>query len=283
MTIAITGASGQLGRLAIAELKTKVDPGQIIALARKPEAVADLGVASRAADYTAPETLGPALAGVGTLVLISSNDFNDRVGQHRAVIAAASAAGVRHVIYTSILKGDASPLMLAADHIATEAALRESGLAYTILRNGWYTENWTGSLPAALGAGAMIGSVGEGRVTPAARADYASAIAAVASGTEHEGKVYELAGDDAFTMAEMAAEVSRQTGKTIPYNDLPPEVYQGILESFGLPAGFAMALADSDAKAAKGALFDDSHTLSNLIGRPTTPMAAVVKAALQTQ
>lgn len=280
MTIAITGASGQLGRLAIAELKTMANAGQIIALARKPEVVADLGVASRAMDYTKPETLGPALAGVRKLVLISSNDFNDRAGQHRAVIDAAKDAGVRHVIYTSILKGDASPLMLAADHIATEAALRESGLAVTILRNGWYTENWTGSLPAAIAAGAMIGSVGEGRVTPAARADYARAVAVVASGTGHEGKIYELAGDEAFTMAEMAAEVSRQTGKTIPYNDLPPEVYQGILESFGLPAGFAMALADSDAKAAKGALFDDSHTLSKLIGRPTTPMAAVVKAAL---
>lgn len=280
MTIAVTGASGQLGRLAITALKTMVDPGRIVALARKPEAVADLGVASRAADYTKPDTLGPALAGVKTLVLISSSDFNDRVGQHRAMIDAAKAAGVGHVIYTSILKGADSPLMLAADHIATEAVLRDSGLAHTLLRNGWYAENWTGSLPAAIAAGAMIGSAGQGLVTPAARADYAQALAVVAAGTGHEGKVYELAGDEAFTLADMAAEVSRQTGKTIPYNGLPKEVYQGILESFGLPSGFAMALADSDAHAAEGALFDDSHTLSKLIGRPTTSLAAMVKAAL---
>ena len=280
MTIAVTGASGQLGRLAITALKTMVDPGRIVALARKPEAVADLGVASRAADYTKPDTLGPALAGVKTLVLISSSDFNDRVGQHRATIDAAKAAGVGHVIYTSILKGADSPLMLAADHIATEAVLRDSGLAHTLLRNGWYAENWTGSLPAAIAAGAMIGSAGQGLVTPAARADYAQALAVVAAGTGHEGKVYELAGDEAFTLADMAAEVSRQTGKTIPYNGLPKDVYQGILESFGLPSGFAMALADSDAHAAEGALFDDSHTLSKLIGRPTTSLAAMVKAAL---
>ena len=280
MTIAVTGASGQLGRLAITALKTMVDPGRIVALARKPEAVADLGVASRAADYTKPDTLGPALAGVKTLVLISSSDFNDRVGQHRAMIDAAKAAGVGHVIYTSILKGADSPLMLAADHIATEAVLRDSGLAHTLLRNGWYAENWTGSLPAAIAAGAMIGSAGQGLVTPAARADYAQALAVVAAGTGHEGKVYELAGDEAFTLADMAAEVSRQTGKTIPYNGLPKDVYQGILESFGLPSGFAMALADSDAHAAEGALFDDSHTLSKLIGRPTTSLAAMVKAAL---
>ncbi len=214
------------------------------------------------------------------MVLISSNDFNDRAGQHRAVIDAAKAAGVGHVIYTSILKGDQSPMILAQDHIANESALRASGLAHTVLRNGWYTENYTGSLGAAVAHGGMAGSAADGRIASAAGADYAEAIAAVALNAGLQGKVYELAGDTAYSMAEMAAEVSRQTGKTLGYSSLPQADYAAMLQGFGLPEGFAAILADSDAQAAKGALFDDSRSLSALIGRPTTPMAASVKAAL---
>lgn len=280
MKIAVTGATGQLGRLAIEALKARVPADQIIGLTRNPAAASDLGVALRAADYHKPETLASALAGVDVLVLISSNDFNDRTGQHANVIDAAKAAGVDRIVYTSILKGEASPLILVQDHIVTEADLKASGVAFTILRNGWYTENFTGSLGGALAAGAMIGSFGEGRITSAARADYAEAIAVTATGNGHAGKVYELAGDDAYTLAEMAAEVSRQTGKTIPYNSLPQDVYQGILQSFGLPEDLSAALADSDAKGAQGYLFDDSKTLSSLIGRPTTPMATTVADAL---
>ncbi|NTT85986.1 SDR family oxidoreductase [Tabrizicola fusiformis] len=278
MTIAITGATGQLGRLAIAALKTRAPGAEVIALARN--AAADLGVPVRAFDYTKPETLVPALAGVETLVLISSSDFNDRAGQHKAVIDAAKAAGVGRIVYTSLLKGDASPMILAQDHIATEAYLAASGLAHTVLRNGWYTENHTGSLGGAIAAGAMIGASGEGRIASAARADYAEAIAVTALDATHAGKVYELVGDAAPTMTEFAAEVGRQIGKPLPYNDLPPATYAGILQSFGLPEGFANILADSDVQASKGALFDDSRTLSALIGRPTTPIAATIAAAL---
>ncbi|MES2666085.1 MAG: SDR family oxidoreductase [Pseudomonadota bacterium] len=277
-TIAVTGATGQLGRLAIAALKTRAAGDKIIALARSPEKATDLGVEVRAFDYTRIDPR--ALAGVDVLVLISSNDFNDRAGQHKAAIDAGKAAGVGRIVYTSILKGEASGMVLAQDHIVTEAALKASGVDHTILRNGWYTENYTGSLAAAIGAGALIGSTGEGRISSAARADYAEAIAVVAAGQGHAGKVYELAGDTAYTMADMAAEVSRQTGKTIPYTALPEAVYAGILESFGLPPAFSAVLADSDVQASKGALFDDSHSLSRLIGRATTPMAATVAAAL---
>ena len=280
MKIAVTGATGQLGRLAITALKARVPADQIVALVRNPAAAADLAVATRAADYQKPETLAPALAGVDVLVLISSNDFKDRAGQHARVIDAAKIAGVGRIIYTSILKGEASPLILAQDHIMTEAALKASGVPYTILRNGWYTENYTGSLGGALAAGAMIGSFGTAQITTAARADYAEAIAVTATGNGHAGKVYELAGDHAYTMADMAAEVSRQTGKTIPYNALPQDVYQGILQSFGLPEALCVALADADAKGAQGYLFDTSKTLSTLIGRPTTPMAKTVTDAL---
>jgi NAD(P)H dehydrogenase (quinone) len=277
-TIAITGATGQLGQLALAALKTRAPDANVIALVRDPARIT--GTPARAFDYTKPETHAAALQGVKTLVLISSNDFNDRAGQHRAVITAAKAAGVGRIIYTSILKGDASPLILAQDHIATEAALQTSGLPATILRNGWYSENYTGSLQASVAHGALIGSMGTGQISTAARADYAEAIAVTALDDAHAGKVYELAGDTPFTMQDFATEVSQQVGKAIPYNSLPPETYAGILQSFGLPQALTVALADSDDHASRGALFDDSRTLSTLIGRPTTPIAETIKAAL---
>ena len=275
-TIAITGASGQLGRLVIAALVARgIAP---VALVRSPEKAADLGVEVRTFDYTAPDVA--ALWGVDVLVLISSNDFNDRAGRHANVIAAARTAGVGRVVYTSLLKGDASPMRLAQDHIATEAALKTSGMRYTILRNGWYLETLTGSLGAALAQGAVIGSAENGRFSAAARADFAQAIAVTAAMPGHDNAIYELAGDSAFTMAEFAAELARQSGKPVRYESLPEATYAALLQGFGLPEAFARILADSDAKAAIGALQDDSRTLSRLIGRPTTPMAEAIAEAL---
>ena len=276
MTIAVTAATGQLGRLAIAALQARGHTP--IALARNPARAADIGVPVRAFDYFTADAA--ALAGVDVLVLISSNDFNDRTGQHARVIAAAKAAGVRRIVYTSILKGAASPLILVQDHIVTEADLHASGLPVTILRNGWYTENYTGSLGGAIAAGAMVGTAGDARLSTAARADYAQAIAVVASEDGHAGQIYELAGDAAHTLADMAAEVSRQTGKPLPYADMPADAYKALLVSFGLPEGLVTALADADTHAKAGYLFDDSKTLSRLIGRPTTPMAQTVAAAV---
>lgn len=281
MTIAITGATGQLGRLAIESLKKRVSAATLVALARDPAKASDLGVEARQADYAKPETLAPALKGIATLVLISSSDFNDRAGQHTNVINAAVKAGVKRIIYTSILHGSASPMLIAEDHIATEAAIKSSGIPATILRNGWYLENYTTSLGASLEAGAMVGSAAEGKISAAGRADYAEAIAVTASQDGHAGKVYELAGDKAFTMAQMAAAVSKVSGKLVPYNNLPEAVYAGILQSFGLPEGFAKILADADACSAKGSLHDESKTLSSLIGRPTTSMDDAVTAALK--
>lgn len=276
MTIAITGATGQLGRLAIAA--TRARGASLIALVRSPERAADLGVGTRAFDYDKADPA--ALNGVDTLVLISANEVGRRFAQHKAVIDAAKAAGVKRIIYTSLLKGDASPMKLAAEHVETEAALKESGITYTILRNGWYTENLTGALAPAIEHGAIIGSAGEGRYSAAARADYAEAIAVTAIEAGHENKVYELAGDTGFTGADLAAEVGRQAGKPVGYVNLPEADYAKALEGFGLPAEFAAILADSDAQTAKGALFDDSKTLSRLIGHPTTPLTATVAAAL---
>lgn len=276
MTIAIAGATGQLGRLAIAALKARGT--QPIALARNPAKAVDLGVETRAFDYT---RANPAtLKGIRTLVLISSNDFNDRAGQHRAAIMAAKAAGVGRILYTSVLKGDASPMILAQDHVATEAALRETGIPATILRNGWYTENYTGALGPAIQHGAIIGAAGEGRISSAARKDYAEAIAITALDASHAGKTYELAGDTAHTGAEFAAAVAKAAGKPVAYVNMPQVDYAKALQSFGLPEGFAMVIADSDARAAEGALYDDSRTLSRLIARPTTPISATISAAL---
>ncbi len=280
--IAVTGATGQLGRLVIEKLKARVSDGQsVVALVRDPAKAADLGVPARAADYDKPETLAVALAGVDVLLLISSDAIGQRVSQHRNVIEAAKAAGVKRIAYTSILRADTTPIGLGVEHRATEAMLRESGLAYTLLRNGWYLENYAGAIAGALGSGAFIGSAGEGRISAATRADYAEAAAVALTGGGHEGKTYELAGDESFSMADLAAETSRQTGRDLPYNDLPEDAYAKILESIGLPAPVAAMLAQSDVGASKGGLFEDGLQLSRLIGRPTTPWTDFVAGILK--
>jgi len=281
--IAITGATGQLGRLVIQNLLNTVPASQIVAAVRSPEKAADLaalGVQVRQADYAQPATLDAAFQGVDKLLLISSSEVGQRAPQHAAVIAAAQKAGVKLLAYTSLLRADSSPLGLAAEHKETEAMLRASGLPHVLLRNGWYTENYTGSVPAALQYGAVMGSAKDGRIASAARADYAAAAAAVLTKEGQAGQVYELAGDTAYTLAELAAEIASQSGKPVVYNDLPQAAYADALVQVGLPEGFAALLADSDVGASKGALFDDSHQLSRLIGRPTTPLAEVVKTAL---
>jgi len=280
MKIGVTGATGQLGRLTIAKLKEKVATGSIVALVRTPEKAADLGVEARAFDYSKRDSLAASLQGIDKLLLISGNEVGQRLPQHIAVIEAAKKAGVKQIIYTSILHADTSSLGLAVEHLATEAAIKASGLVYTILRNGWYTENYTGSAKGAIGAGAFIGCAGNGKIASAARVDFAAAAVVVLTGTGHENKIYELAGDTAYTLADLAAEISRQTGKAIPYNNLTETQYADILKSFGLPEGVAQMLADSDTGASKGGLFDDSKQLSALIGRPTTSLSKVLADAI---
>lgn len=283
--IVVTGATGQLGRLVIAQLLERGMPASsLVAAVRSPAKAADLaarGVQVREADYTKPATLARAFAGAERVLLISSSDLVQRLPQHQAVVEAARGARVRQLVYTSLLHADRSPIGLAAEHRATEAAIAASGLPHVLLRNGWYTENYLASVPAALQHGAFIGSAGEGRIASATRADYAAAAAAVLTQPiAVGGRIYELAGDSAYTLAELVVELNRQTGRSVRYQNLPQAEFRSALVGAGLPGPVAELLADSDAAAANGALFDDGRQLSALIGRPTTPLAVALGAVL---
>ncbi len=281
--IVVTGATGQLGKLVVEELLKTIPASQIVAAVRNPQKAQDLaakGIAIRQAKYGQPESLAAAFAGADKVLLVSSSEVGQRVAQHQAVADAAQAAGVERLVYTSILNADRSNLLLSQEHKATEAYLRASGMQFTLLRNGWYTENHTGSLAAAVEHGAVLGAAKEGRFATATRADYAAAAAAVLTGEGHENKVYELGGDEPYTLAELAAEVARQTGKPVVYKDLPQAEYARALTGFGLPDGVARAIADADAGARRGELDTQSHDLSMLIGRPTTSLQQAVTAAL---
>ena len=280
--IAITGATGQLGRLVIQTLLKSVPASEIVAAVRNPQKANDLaalGIQVRHADYDQADTLLKAFQGADKLLLISASELGRRLTQHRAVIDAAKKAGVGLLAYTSILRADTSPLPLAAEHKATEALIQASGIPSVVLRNGWYAENYLASVPAALQYGVLLGSAGEGHIASAARLDYAEAAAAVLTKSNQAGLVYELAGDESYTLAEFAQEIARQFGKNVAYQNLPEAEFKSALVSAGLPESIATLLSESDVGASKGGLFDNSRQLSQLIGRPTTPIATQVKLA----
>lgn len=282
--ILVTGATGKLGGQVIEQLVRKVSAGQIVAGVRDPGKAADLarlGVHVRLADYDRPDTLASALAGVDKVLLISTSELGGRLARHRAVIDAAKRAGVRLLVYTSILHAPSSTLALAAEHRATEEAIRASGLPFVFLRNGWYIENYTENLGPVLAQGAILGSSGDGRVAAATRADFAAAAVAVLTGAGQENRIYELAGDEPFSMADLAAEVSSRAGKPVAYRDLPPGDYRKVLIGTGAPEPVAELLVDSSVGIGGGALDDESGDLRRLIGHPTTPLAEAVAAALR--
>ncbi|AKE94446.1 SDR family oxidoreductase [Cronobacter sakazakii] len=282
--IAITGATGQLGQRVIDTLLNTVAAQEIVAIVRNPAKAAALsarGVQVRAADYNDAAALTAALAGVEKLLLISSSEVGQRAPQHRNVIDAAKTAGVKLIAYTSLLHADRSPLGLAEEHVATEKMLADAGIPYVLLRNGWYTENYLASVPPALEHGVFIGSAGDGKIASASRQDYAEAAAKVLTLDNQAGRVYELAGDHAWTLRDLSALLSKETGKTVAYQNLSEADFAAALTGAGLPEGFARLLADSDIGASKGGLFDDSHQLSALIGRPTTSLEASLRESLK--
>ncbi|MBK4112093.1 SDR family oxidoreductase [Cronobacter sakazakii] len=282
--IAITGATGQLGQRVIDTLLNTVAAQEIVAIVRNPAKAAALsarGVQVRAADYNDAAALTAALAGVEKLLLISSSEIGQRATQHRNVIDAAKTAGVKLIAYTSLLHADRSPLGLADEHVATEKMLADAGIPYVLLRNGWYTENYLASVPPALEHGVFIGSAGDGKIASASRQDYAEAAAKVLTLDNQAGRVYELAGDHAWTLRDLTALLSKETGKTVAYQNLSEADFAAALTGAGLPEGFAKLLADSDIGASKGGLFDDSRQLSALIGRPTTSLEASLRESLK--
>jgi NAD(P)H dehydrogenase (quinone) len=281
MSIVITGATGHLGRLVVESLLRRGVPAEeIIATGRRTEALADLaerGVVVRRADFDDEASLREAFAGAEKLLLVSGSEVGQRARQHGNAINAAKAAGVQFIAYTSILRADTSTLLLAAEHLATEHLLAAAGVPHTLLRNGWYIENYTGQLPVYLEHG-IAGAAGTGKVSAATRADFAEAAAAVLTGDGHAGASYELGGEP-FTMAELAEVVSAASGRTVTYTDLPLEQYQSVLVGAGLPEPVAAVFADGDRGVADGELFVEGSDLEKLIGRaPTTPADAVAAA-----
>lgn len=282
--IVITGATGHLGRHVIEQLLERVPASGIAVAVRNVDKAADFaakGIDVRHADYDRPDTLEAAFRRAEKVLLISANEIGRRAAQHRNVIDAVARSGARLLVYTSILAADRSGISLAGEHRATEEAIRASGVPFVILRNGWYLENYTENLAPALQYGAIAGSAGTGRVAAASRRDYAAAAVEVLTGTGHEGKVYELAGDTPFTLAELAGEVSRHANKPVVYNDLAPDAYRDLLLGAGLPQPVAEMLVSADLGLGRGELNDPSGDLRRLINRPTTPLADAVRAAIQ--
>ena len=280
MKIGITGATGQLGQLVVQKLKDKNPDAKLVALVRNPDKAKPLGIEAKAFDYEQPEALPKALEDIDRLVFISRSEIGKRETQHKNVINAAKQAQVKQIAYTSLLHADTSSMILAPEHLATEKMLQDSGIPHTILRNGWYTENYTAGLKQAVEQGAIIGSAGDGKISSATREDYAEAIAETIINDDHTGKTYELAGDQTFTMQDLAAEVSKQTGKNIEFVNLPEAEYAQKLQEIGLPEGMAKAFASLDYSASKNDLHDESGELARLINRPTTSLSQAVKTGL---
>ncbi|MFF8725623.1 SDR family oxidoreductase [Streptomyces sp. NPDC015171] len=283
MSIVVTGATGHLGRHVVEQLLEKVPAERITAVVRdraKAAGLAARGVRLAVADYNAPETFEGLFAAGDKVLLISGNEFDKgRVRQHTVVIDAARAAGVALLAYTSA--PGSLTAALADDHRATERVLLASGLPYSLLRNGWYHENYTENLAPVLEHDAVVQAAGDGRISSASRADYAAAAVAVLTGEGYENTTYELGGDEAWGFAEYAAELSRQTGREIAYNPVSTEALTAILTGAGLPGPLAAILAGVDASIEKGELVVSSGDLSRLTGRPTTPLAKAVTTALK--
>jgi NAD(P)H dehydrogenase (quinone) len=284
MPLLITGATGHLGRLVVEQLLAAgVPAGDITATGRatgKIKDLADRGVHVRAVDFGDPAAVRAAVAGADRVLLVSAMDPGGRVAQHRNVIEAARDAGTGLVAYTSIVNAATTTIRLAADHQATEQLLCDSGVPYALLRNSWYHENYTDRLSTFLAQGAIPGSAGEGRISAAARADYAAAAVRVLTTDGHAGQAYELGSDEPFTLAQLAAEITAQSGKEVRYVDLPEAEYAKALKEHGVPELMADMIAETDAAAAHGTLYTASGDLTALTSRPATTLSAAVGSVL---
>ena len=284
MNIAITGANGQLGQLVIQALRQQVPDAELIALVRDPQKakhLQDFGVTVRHFDYDQIESLVPALQGVDKLLLISANEIGRRVPQHRAVIDAAKAAGVPYLAYTSLYNAEQSLLSLAAEHRETEKLIKDSGLKYSLLRNNWYSENYLANIQQVADQGVLYGAAQDAKISSASRRDYAEAAAKVLATDGHQHDVYELAGTQAFSLAELAGYIGEAATKQVIYQDLSPNDYHQALIDAGLPAGLVDVIVDADVQATHGAMYSNATDLAQLLGRDSTPIQSQVHALLQ--
>jgi NAD(P)H dehydrogenase (quinone) len=284
MKIAITGATGQLGQFVIEALLKQTNASNIVALVRNIDKASDLkekGIELRHFDYDRPESLVPALEGVDKLLLISANEIGRRTPQHKAVIEAAQKANVKYIAYTSLLNADKSPLGLSQEHRETETLIKNSGLAYTFLRNNWYSENYLAGVAHTVETGTLYGAAGDGRISSAARQDYAEAAAKVLTSEGHNNKTYELASSTSFTLSDLASFIAEASGKDVKYQNISAEDYTKALTDAGLPAGLVDVIVDADVQTQKGAMFSNSNDLEQLIGRPATLIQDQVKAILK--
>ena len=282
MTIAVTGATGQLGALVVHDLVRTVDPASVVAVVRDPAKAAGpaaQGVRVRSATYADPAALAAAFAGVDDLLFISSSEVGQRIDQHRAVVDAAVAAGVGRIVYTSAPRATTSHLVLAPEHKFTEEYLAAAGLPTTILRNTWYTENYLGQIEIARTTGTLVAAAGAGRVASASRADFAAAAVAVLTQDGHAGRVYELGGDHAWDHDELAAALAEIVDAPVRYRAVDGPTLIGILQQSGMDEGTAGFVARLDGDIAAGALGEVTGELSALIGRPTTPLLEGLRAA----
>ncbi|WP_426624716.1 SDR family oxidoreductase [Leifsonia sp. McL0607] len=286
MTIVVTGATGHLGRLTVDSLLERgVPAADIRAVGRSAERLAPfaaLGVLTAVIDFERPETLDAAFAGADALLLVSGSEVGKRIPQHRNAIEAATRAGVGRIVYTSAPHATDTDLILAPEHAETERLLAASGLPVTVLRNNWYTENYTGQVDIAAATGELVGSAATGRVASASRKDYAEAAAAVLTTDGHEGAVYELGGDVAWTFDDLAATIGELLGRPVSYRSLTPEEHTAALRQAGLDEGTAGFVVALDGNIRDGALAEVTGTLSELIGRPTTPLATGLTEARAT-
>jgi len=281
--ILVTASTGKLGHHVIKHLLHRVPASEIVAGVRnrqKAKEFSDKGIELRELDYSKASTIADALNGVDKVLLISGNE-GERVAGHKAVIDAAKKAGVKLLVYTSALNADSGKTLIHADHKATETLIRESGIPYVFLRNGWYVENYTDNVGPTLEHGAMFGATKDAKFSPAPREEYAEAAAIVLTTTGHLNKEYELAGDTQVSHSEIAAEIARASNKPVKYNDLSETDFKAMLEKVGLPSGLATLFADADAGLARGELTSTSKDLSTLIGRPTTPLGKAIDNALK--
>ena len=277
MSIAVTGATGQLGRLIVAGLKTHLPADQVVAVVRDAQKAADLGVTVRVAPYEDVDALTAALDGADVVVFVSGDTPGVRVPQHTNVVRAAQRAGVGRVVYTSAPKASDTTLILAPEHKATEELLRGSGLTWTFLRNNWYSENYAATLQAAARTGEVVSAAGDGRVASASRADFAEAAVAVATTDGHDDTVYELGGDEAWDFAGFTRAASTALGRELTYRRVTPTELDAELTAAGLDAGTRGFLVGLDVNIAEGTLAEVTGDLGRLIGRPTTPLVTTLK------